>query len=248
MIWKAELYSGQILQEFDNGVETPFSEIDQTQLKVFGLYDIEKQLLHFDGASGKIGFQNLDLQKLEKLEGNEKLTISYNSEMQAFKMDPESLKLYNSLLLEQNKCNMIELYSTGIFNINGLPFKLEAEGNGHIFDFIDHQPFSLIHYKDAITDFISMQNSAKPYKRVDAVVKYTVGYKKIYTFAKHTFNLSLKIVYDVVQRVVSAFLYISCDQSFDGKLRFFFGDSQTEIKISASANELAKWEKILSNI
>lgn len=249
MIWRAKLKTGQTVSEFDNGKENDFQQLDKSNIDTIGIYDTNKQLVHFDGASGKLGFQNLNLQKLNTLMGGEELQFVYDSDTQSFKMKPESLILYNSLILEEDKYNMIELLPDGTFNINGFKFYIGIQANGEMIEFKGQAPYDdIIHYKDAITDFIGKRNSPLPYKRVDAVLKYTLGYNKIHVTSNYTFNLSLTIMYDIMYRNISAVLRFSCDKKIDGKIILFFGEMQTEANLSLEANEPAKWEKILSTI
>lgn len=232
MIWKALFNDGTVLHEFENGVEFKLTDIQKANLNRFKITETgNEDFVDFSADSGVMKFHNLDLQKLNQLEGLEGLVLLYDAERQLFKMTPDSLEFFNTLTLkDESTYNNIEFDQSGLFRINGDPFHLEFHMGDKKFVFLDQPPYTdIIHYKNAFTEFIGRANSPNPYKRIDNTTAYAIGYNKEYKFDSLYFNLSLTLLYEVINRTVTMLCAIGCNERISGQLIANFGDRRSSI-------------------
>lgn len=227
MIWKAIYKDGREICEYSNGVETNFLSIDTQKLSKFQIIETGNEMMvYFSADNGNFRFGNLDLRKLSNLSGEEALTLVYDKDFQNFKMTSESVKLYNSLVLNENETfNQIEFDETGKFYLNGEEFYLSFTHANQELILLNHDPYEIIHKKQAYTDFRGKKNSDVPYKRVDGVDGYFIGYKKVLNLKdmELQFKLSLVLYYEVIHRTVTMFCQLSCNKMIDGKLILHLG-------------------------
>jgi hypothetical protein len=228
MIWKANYIDGKSDVEFQNGQEGNFLSIDKSKLLSFMIVESgNDMMIGFSADNGNFRFPNLDLRRLVDLNREETLKLVYDPDVQNFKMDVESLKLYNSLkLTEQDTFNQIEFDQTGMFFLNGEPFYLSFSMNGQPdLDLINQDQYDeIIHRKQAYTDFRGKRNSDTPYKRIDDVEGYYIGYRRSCSFGDLQFNLSLVLYYEVIHRTVTMHCQLGCNKNVDGKLVLHLGD------------------------
>lgn len=247
MIWKATLNDGsEILQNY-NGKETSFWDLDLTKVETFCLIDSLQTIVALDMSSGDFSLNNLDLTKLNELTGGEQIQLVYDADKQRFKMSADSLAFLNDIILKDERSNYIGFDQTGKFNINGIQFYIGFEIDGQLEQFINQPPYqNIIQTNEAYTDFIGSKTNANPYKRVDATTMYNIGYIKKHLFNNITFNLSLILKYDVLQKCVCLNAIITTNESISGKLYVFYGDSQSTLDVTLYKNEPASLSRMIT--
>lgn len=248
MIWTAILNSGKIIKEYDNGKETNFKELDKLNVEKFILSETGKDhVVKFSGDTGIFKFGNMDLRKLKDID-NLDIKLSYDTTSESFKIGNEDLlKLNNLFLLEQGTFNTMEFDQSGKFLINGVELYLGFELGGEEIKFINQPPYNdIIHYKDAITDFIGKKNSSTPYKKLDAVLNYSMGYNKVHTHDSYKFNLSCEILFSTIQRTVTLSCRLSINETLTGNVLIHYGDKLVKLNATIMANQPARIHRILS--
>lgn len=242
MIWEAILNDNTRVLEYNNGKEVNFNDLDKSKVKQFGIIDSNQLIANLDISNGDFEINNLDLTELNKLTGNEKIELSYNADLQRFIISKESLVFLNSLLLKNDRVNRIYFDENGVFYINGINLYIGFNDT----KFINSPPKDIIHLKGAVTDFIGSRESANPYKRIDSVLSYTIGYTNIYTINSIVFTLSLKLIYDVIQKSVSLECIIESSENVDGELFIIFGENKSSLRVSLDKGQKAKLDRIIT--
>jgi hypothetical protein len=247
MIWKALMKDGRTILQEHNGVETTLKELDTDNVDIFSIIDSLSTLVHLDLCNGTFDLNNLDLQKLTELNGGETLSLVYDADQQRFKLSPESLMLLNDLILKEERANSICFDQTGKFLINGIPFYVGFEKDGVVEEFTNQPPYkNIIQINDATTDFLGSSNNTNPYKRIDSVVAHSIGYAKDHIFSTTTFNLSIVLKYEVIQKCVSLNLLITPNEDIKGKLIVFYGNNQSSLEVQLTKNETASLNRIIT--
>lgn len=247
MIWKAIYKDGTEILQNSNGKETSFWDLDLTKVETFCIIDSLQSLVSLDMASGDFSLNNLDLTKISQLAGGESIQLVYDADKQRFKMHEDSLVFLNDLILKDERANYIGFDQSGKFNINGLQFYMGFEIDGHLEEFINQPPYqNIIQSNEAYTDFIGSKNNADPYKRIDATTMYNIGYAKKHVYSDITFNLSLTLKYDVLQKCVCLNAVITTSENVTGKLHVFFGDSQSTLDVTLYKDEPANLNRIIT--
>lgn len=249
MIWKATLTDGSEVLQSDNGKETSFWDLDLTKVETFCLIDSLQSIVSLDMSNGDFSLNNLDLTKISELGGGERIALEYDAENQRFKMSAESLEFLNSLILKDERSNYIGFDQTGKFNINGIQLYMGFEIDGQLEKFINQPPYqNIIQTNEAYTDFIGSKNNANPYKRIDATTMYNMGYVKKHLWNDVTFNLSLTLKYDVLQKCVSLNAIITTNENVTGKLYVFYGDAQSSLDVTLYKDEPASLNRMITMI
>jgi hypothetical protein len=247
MIWKALTTDGKEILQSNNGIETSFWDLDLSKVESFCLIDSLQTLVGLDLSNGDFSLNNLDLTKLNELSGGESIELLYDAEQQRFKMSPKSLEFINQLILTDERSNYIGFDQSGKFNINGSQFYMGFEINGVLESFINQPPYqNIIQTNEAYTDFIGSKNNANPYKRVDATTVYNIGYTKKHINNDVTFNLSLVLRYDVLQKCVSVNANITSSETVTGKLVIFYGESASSLDVTLYKDEPANLSRIIT--
>lgn len=247
MIWTACMKDGTTILESNNGIETLFKDLDFNNVEIFSIVDSLQTFVNLDLSNGSFNLNNLDLTRLNSLLGGEELCIKYDFNSQNFKLTPESNEFLNTLILKEERINRISFDQTGKFSINGVPFYIGFEIDSLKEDFINQPPYTnIIQYRDGVTDFTGNSNSPNPYKRFDATIAYTLGYTKEHAFNGMTFNLSLLVKYDIVQKCVSINCTITASDFIKGKLYIHFGENESTLEVSLYKDEPANLTRIIT--
>jgi hypothetical protein len=226
MIWSAILEDNSKILEYNNGVETKFDNVDKSKIKSFKIFEnVDDMNVSFSANTGIVKFPNFDLEQLKTLNDGQPINVVYDVNTQSFKMTDESLKLYNQLLLKEEKFyNFIEIEENGIFNISGDKFYLSLNTNGETINFIDQLPYNdIIHYKEASVDFIGNSNSFAPRKKIERVNAYVIGFNKNHRHKQLQINLSLKLIYNIANKCIVFEGIITCDSTVQGDLQIHYG-------------------------
>jgi len=238
---------GTSILQNNNGIDHSFNDLDKDLIEKFELIDSAQSLVTLDLASGNFSLNNLDLTKLNELEGNETVQLKYDSDSQSFKMSSDSLEFLNTLILKEERTNHIGFDQTGVFNLNGILFHMGFKQDEEMHEFKNKPPYKdIIQYNNAITDFTGSKNNSNPYKRFDAVLLHTIGYLKEYSFNSITLKLSLLLTYDVIQKCVSVNCTITSNETLTGKLYLFFGNNESFLDVTLYKNEPANLSRIIT--
>jgi hypothetical protein len=249
MRWFMDMKDGKRIYEYDKGIHNDFVDIDKTNMEKFCIIDSTESLIHFNGDNGDMKFSNLDLRELNKLSGGEKLSFTYDAHTQSFRMTRESLEFYHKLLLEESKYNYISFDQTGVFDVSGIPFYMSITNNGNEYMFKDNGPYQdVVHFKDAITDFVGARKNDAPHRRFDAVLKYTIGYNKQYLLEDNIIDATIVLEYSVVTRQIIFICRLKGSQTLNGRLNAYFGDKACGINLRLDKNEFGKWDRLLTMI
>lgn len=247
MIWSALLKDGRRILEFDNGVETTFDKLNQSEIKSFRLYeDVELTNVSFSATTGLVRFQEFDLQKLKDLPDGYQFNILYNKERQCFELSKDSLSMYNRMLLRDNVFhNFIEIEEDGVINLNGEKFYLSFKDDEGTTDLVDNSPFnSIIQYKEASTDFSGGAVGVR--KRVDRVTAHVIGYTKNLRHMQTQINLSLKIIYSIANKCITFMGIINCDKTLKGQLDLIYGNKVSSLSTTFLKDTPTKVERVIT--
>jgi len=245
--WIAYMKDGSIVKET---TEFPFSDLDLGNVEKFKITETGSNLaIPFACDSGIIRFTNLDLRKLRRLEDKSKLTFEFDSEKGFFKMDEESLKRYETIMVDdENTYYFIEFDQTGVFNINGEKLWCGFElVDGTMVEFKNQPPYNkIIQYKNGMSE-VRMRNNT-PVQKNDKTLNYIVGYKKVHRHEDIEFSLHYEIVYDLLNRYVMLNLIMQTNKELPGKIFFSYGDKTAKIPIKLTANSPMQTKRVLSVI
>jgi len=246
-MWKAVTNDNKEIFQFFNGVEKTIKDLNMENLNSFAIIDTQQSLVRTDLATGDFNFNNLDLTQLEKMSGGEKLELVYDSRAQRFKLSEQSLELLNSLVLKGERATYLGFDKTGQFNICGIPFYMGMTIDGKEIKFLGEEKKEIIQTNEAYTDFIGSKLEGNPYKRVDAVNAYNIGYNTSYTAQDSLeFSLSLVLHYNVIRKSVTLNSMLTANKLIQGTLAVVYGDKQSNLEVTLYKDEPANLSRLIT--
>lgn len=246
MIWSADLIDGTTVQEYKDGKEFNFKYLDKSLVDTFRIIDSGKDFtVSFSGDTGILKFRELDLNKLNELK-NFEFIVRYDPRIQNFVIDRKALSTLNSLFVEESKRTFIQFDQTGKFNVNGEICYLGFEIDGKEIELINQPPYQdIIHYKEAVTDFIGYNNASSPTKRNDYVLNYAIGYNKVHVYDDLKFSLSCKLLYNTVKHTITMDTIMTINDNVQGNVVLHFGNKVSKMSIYAGKNQSISINRIL---
>ena len=251
MIWIATLNDDSKISEYKDGIENKFDNLDKSKIKSFKIFEnVNDMNVSFSSTTGIVKFPNFDLEKLNLLENKCPLNLEYDENGQCFKLTEDSLKLYNQLILKDEKFyDFVEIMENGMFNISGSKFYLTLETNGEAIPLIGQSPYNdIIHYKEASTEFQGNPTSVVARKRTDKVNAYVIGFNKNHRHKQLQVNLSLKIIYNIASKCIVFEGMITCNETVTGNLHIHYGDKISSLSATFMKDLPTKVDRLVTII
>ena len=246
MNWIAYMKDGNIIRETQ---EFPFNQLDFDNIERFRLTESGSNIaVPFSCDSGIIRFTNLDLQKMRGLSDKEELKFEFNKEMGFFQLNPESMRLYESIMLNEEKdYYFIEFDQTGVFNINGEKLYTGFQIGEELIEFKDNPPYTdIIQYKNGFSE-IKMRGN-KPVNKNDKTINYVVGYRKQHIYNDLEFDLKYQIIYDLMNRYVMLDFIMQSNKDTAGKIFLSYGGRTSGIPVRLTASSPMQTKRVLTVI
>jgi hypothetical protein len=237
---------GTVVKESE---EIHFGMLDMEDVEKFRITESGGSIaVPFSSDSGIIRFTNLDLQQIQALDDKAQLTFIFDKKNGFFKLDKESLQLYDTIMLKDKTAYyFIEFDQSGIFNVNGEILFAGFEYEGQAIEFKEQPPYnSIIQYANGLSE-IRMRGS-KPINKNEKTLNYVIGYTKEHKHKDLTFNLKYEIVYDLMNRCVMLDLIICCNKGISGKIFLSYGGKVSSIPVKLTENSPMQTKRVLSVI
>lgn len=198
MQWIAKYKDGSIVKQFDKGNITKTDELDRDKLRWFKVTEGTGDFnLRLNCDNGKLDFSNLDIQKLSKLSGGEKLSFEFDKGTNSFKLDRESFDFLDNIIIkrEENYFYM-QIDCLGVINVSGKTFCAGVIINGEDIPFYGRFPnFKVI--VDGMQDIV--MNGSLPVKMTEGITKYRILLDNVYTNGDISFDVKYEIVCDLIK-------------------------------------------------
>lgn len=219
MQWIAKYKDGTIIRQYDRGDVTKSDQLDRSKLQWFrvteGIGDFNLKL---NCESGKLTFSNLDLQKLSKLSGGEKISFVFDKDTTSFKLDKDSFDLVEDLILKNPENYFyMQIDSFGIINVCGKTFCAGVRFNEDKTEL----PFygKLPNFKVMVDEIQDIQMGGNtPMKSTTGVVGYRIILDDVYTKGDVNFEVSYEVVCDLIKWQAYVIGKVKPSKTTDAKL------------------------------
>lgn len=198
MQWVAKYEDGTVVRQWDKGVVTSSKDLKPEGLKWFRVTEGTGDFnLGLNCDSGKLKFNNLDLQKLQTLKGGERFSFVFDKESGTFKLDDESFDFIDNLILKrEDDFFYMQFDKDGIVNVCGRTFYAGVIVDGVDVPFCGSLPkFQVL--VDGVNDIYMNGNS--PVKSVDGISKYRIILENSFKYRDVQFDVLYEVVYDLIK-------------------------------------------------
>lgn len=246
MIWKAVYKDGTVIRQFEGKTALSYKDIDKEKLDRFIITESSGDTaVQFSADSGVMKFNNLDYMKTLNLKGGEELKLVYDKDKEVFKMDPASIELIKSIILEKEQNYFyIELNQRGEIIVGGQVFYMAFSKDGKEYKFIDNPPYHDFRFVvDTNEDFA--MNGNIPIKKNVYNTAYSLVLHKEHKCDIGVFDINYTVKFDVLKSMVLLDCIISCNRNLRGNLVMYFGN-RTANPIEFFQNEKKLFKKVLT--
>lgn len=247
MNWIATKKDGSTVKQVDGNL---FKDLELNEVDKIRLYENPYSIVvPFHGETGELLFNNLQYEELMKMTGEEELKFEFDPITKIFRMDKNSLDLYNRIMsLDEKVYNYTEIGQSGEFLVSDKQVWASYNiASGEIIEFKNSPPITNFFF--LATGNIDVRvRGTKILNRKDRTSHYQIGYEKDYEYEGLVFKTKQYIEYDIVLQAINFFMVTSCSEKVNGQFVLHYGDKEVFVRMNLDPGQNYVTKKNLTSM